>query len=69
MYAIPQWGVGWINHTMRMAQNPRNYPDIIPSAQSGRPMTRGEKSVRFKIDGRAFTYMRPGWWCSLVLPE
>ena len=48
-----------------MAKNPRNYPDTIPSAGSGRPMTRGEKLVTFKIEGRAFTYKQPGWWCSL----
>ena len=34
-----------------MAKNPRNYPDTIPSAESGRPMTRGEKLVTFKIEG------------------
>ncbi len=49
-----------------MAQNPRNYPDTIPSAESGRPMTRGEKLVTFKLEGRAFTYKQPGWWCSLT---
>ena len=27
-----------------MGGNPRNYPDVMPSAESGRPMTRGEKS-------------------------
>jgi len=48
-----------------MAKNPRNYPDTISSAESGRPMTRGEKLVTFKIEGRAFTYKQPGWWCSL----
>jgi HTH-type transcriptional regulator / antitoxin MqsA len=49
-----------------MAKNPRNYPDTILSAESGRPMTRGEKLVTFKVDGRAFTYKQPGWWCSLT---
>ena len=52
-----------------MAKNPRNYPDTIPSAESGRPMTRGEKLVTFKIEGRAFTYKQPGWWCSLTDPD
>ena len=51
-----------------MAKNPRNYPDTIPSAESGRSMTRGEKLVTFKVEGRAFTYMQPGWWCSLTDP-
>jgi len=52
-----------------MAKNPRNYPDTIPSAESGRPMTRGEKLVTFKVEGRAFTYKQPGWWCSLSDPD
>ena len=52
-----------------MAKNPRNYPDTISSAESGRPMTRGEKLVTFKIEGRAFTYKQPGWWCSLTDPD
>jgi HTH-type transcriptional regulator / antitoxin MqsA len=52
-----------------MVKNPRNYPDTIPSAESGRPMTRGEKLVTFKIEGRAFTYKQPGWWCSLTDPD
>ena len=52
-----------------MAKNPRNYPDTIPSAESGRPMTRGEKLVSFKVEGRAFTYKQPGWWCSLTDPD
>jgi len=54
---------------MTIAKNPRNYPDTIPSAESGRPMTRGEKLVTFKIEGRAFTYKQPGWWCSLTDPD
>lgn len=49
-------------------KNPRNYPDTIPSPESGRPMTRGEKLVTFKIEGRAFSYKQPGWWCSLTDP-
>ncbi len=52
-----------------MAKNPRNYPDTIPSAESGRPMTRGEKLVTFKDEGKAFTYKQPGWWCSLTDPD
>jgi HTH-type transcriptional regulator / antitoxin MqsA len=49
-----------------MAKNPRNYPDTMPSPESGRPMTRGEKLVSFKIGGRSFIYNQPGWWCSLT---
>ncbi len=31
-------------------------------------MTRGERLVTFKIQGRAFTCKQPGWWCSLNDP-
>ena len=52
-----------------MAKNPRNYPNTMPSPESGRPMTRGEKLVSFKMEGRTFTYKQPGWWCSLTDPD
>ena len=52
-----------------MGKNPRNYPDTMPSPESGRPMTRGEKSVWFKIEAKTYTYLQPGWWCSLSDPE
>jgi HTH-type transcriptional regulator/antitoxin MqsA len=32
-------------------------------------MTRGEKLVSFKIDGKNYSYFQPGWWCSLSDPE
>ena len=54
---------------LTMTKNPRNYPDTMPSAESGRPMTRGEKLVSFKVEGRTFTYRQPGWWCSLTDPD
>src|SRR5882762_6564131 len=54
---------------MTMARKPRNYPDTMVSAESGRPMTRGEKRVTLKVGGRRFSYMQPGWWCSLTDPE
>ena len=54
---------------MTMPANPRNYSDTMPSAESGRPMTRGEKLVTFEVEGRAFTYSQPGWWCSLSDPD
>jgi hypothetical protein len=38
-----------------MGKNPRQYPDTMPSAESGRAMTRGEKEVAFTIDGKTFT--------------
>ena len=50
-------------------KNPRNYPDTMPSPDSGRPMTRGEKPVSLTIESRTFTYQQPGWWCSLTDPE
>jgi len=52
-----------------MTKTPRNYPETMPSAESGRPMTRGEKLVSFKVEGRNFTYRQPGWWCSLTDPD
>ena len=51
-----------------MGNNPRNYPDTIPSAESGRPMIRGEKRVSFEFEGKTYTYLQPGWWCSLTDP-
>jgi len=52
-----------------MKNNPRNYPDTMTSALSGRPMTRGEKLVSFKIGKRTCSYMQSGWWCSLTDPD
>ena len=52
-----------------MGKNPRNYPDTMVSAESGRPMRRGEKPVSFKVEGKAYTYLQPGWWSSLTDPE
>jgi len=52
-----------------MAKNPRNYPDTMPSAESGRLMTRGEKEVSIKIEGKTYNYLQPGWWCSLTDPH
>ena len=52
-----------------MGKNPRDYPDTMPSPESGRPMTRGEKLVSFKLAGKTYTYFQPGWWCSLTDPD
>jgi HTH-type transcriptional regulator / antitoxin MqsA len=52
-----------------MTKNPRGYPKTMPSPDSGRPMTRGEKTVTFKVSGRTFSYKQPGWWCSLDDPR
>ena len=46
-------------------RNPRGYPDEIRSAESGRPLRRGVKTVTIEMDGRVFTYGQPGWWASL----
>jgi HTH-type transcriptional regulator / antitoxin MqsA len=48
--------------------NPRDYPDVIQSAESGRPLRRGVKMLTIKIDGQPFTYGQPGWWASLDDP-
>jgi HTH-type transcriptional regulator / antitoxin MqsA len=52
-----------------VARNPREYPDTMTSAESGRPMVRGEKMVSFKIQRKTFQYRQPGWWCSLKDPN
>ncbi len=52
-----------------MRKNPRDYPETMPSAESGRPMTRGEKEVTLTVEGKRFTYCQPGWWCSLTDPD
>ncbi len=52
-----------------MARNPKAYPKVMISSESGRPMTRGEKLVTFKIQGRPYSYKQPGWWCSLTDPD
>ena len=48
--------------------NPRNYPDVIESAESGRPLRRGVKTLTIDVDGQPFTYGQPGWWASLADP-
>ena len=50
-------------------RNPREYPDVILSAESGRPMTRGEKLVNLEVQGHLYSYKQPGWWCSLTDPN
>jgi hypothetical protein len=32
-------------------------------------MLRGEKLVSFKVEGKAYTYLQPGWWCLLAGPD
>jgi HTH-type transcriptional regulator / antitoxin MqsA len=52
-----------------MSRTPRNYPETMTSAESGRPMRRGEKLVSFTIEGQEFQYKQPGWWCDLENPD
>lgn len=48
--------------------NPRSYPDTIQSAESGRPLHRGNKKLTIKIDGYEHTYDQPGWWANIDDP-
>jgi HTH-type transcriptional regulator / antitoxin MqsA len=48
--------------------NPRDYPDTIESAESGRPLRRGVKMLTITVDGETMTYGQPGWWASLDDP-
>ena len=52
-----------------MARNPRNYPDVMRSSESGRLMIRGEKILTVKFGGKILRYRQPGWWCSLEDPD
>ena len=49
--------------------NPRRRPDILKSAESGRPLRRGVKILTINVDGQLFTYGQPGWWASLDDPD
>jgi HTH-type transcriptional regulator/antitoxin MqsA len=48
--------------------NPRNYPDELRSAETGKPLRRGVKMLTINVDGQPFTYGQPGWWASLDDP-
>jgi HTH-type transcriptional regulator/antitoxin MqsA len=41
----------------------------MPSAESGRMMRRGDKRVSFELAGKTWSYLQPGWWCSLDDPN
>ena len=49
--------------------NPRDYPDMIQSAESGRPLRRGVKMLTIEVDGKSFNYGQPGWWASFDDPD
>lgn len=51
-----------------MKRVPRNYPETMPSAESGRMMRRGEKLLSIAVEGKTFHYRQPGWWCDLDDP-
>jgi hypothetical protein len=46
----------------RKFPNPRHYPDVMASAETGRPMRRGLKELTIEVDGYRYTYPQPGWW-------
>ena len=46
-----------------------HHPDVIQSAESGRPLRRGVKMLTISVDGRPFTYGQPGWWASIDDPS
>ena len=48
--------------------NPRDYPDVVQSAESGRSLRRGVKMLTINVDGQPFTYGQPGWWASIDDP-
>jgi HTH-type transcriptional regulator/antitoxin MqsA len=48
--------------------NPREYPDVMQSAESGRLLRRGIKMLTIEVDGQSFTYGQPGWWASIDDP-
>jgi HTH-type transcriptional regulator/antitoxin MqsA len=48
--------------------NPRDYPDTIQSAESGRMLRRGVKLLTIDVDGQTFTYGQPGWRASIDDP-
>jgi HTH-type transcriptional regulator/antitoxin MqsA len=49
--------------------NPRGYPDVIQSSESGRPLRRGVKMLTIEVDGQPFSYGQPGWWASVDDPD
>jgi len=48
--------------------NPRDDPDTIQGAESGRPLRRGAKLPAITVDGQTFTYGQPGWRAAIDDP-
>jgi hypothetical protein len=57
-------------HTMTgvLMCHPRDYPDTIQSAETGRLLRRGVKMLTIDAGGVPFTYGQPGWWATLDDP-
>lgn len=49
-------------------KTPRDYPEVIQSVESGRPLRRGVKILTIEVDGLSFAYGQPGWWASIDDP-
>jgi hypothetical protein len=54
--------------TTILMSHPRDYPDTIQSAETGRLLRRGVKMLTIDAGGVPFTYGQPGWWASLDDP-
>jgi hypothetical protein len=54
--------------TTILMSHPRDYPDTIQSAETGRLLRRGVKMLTIDAGGVPFTYGQPGWWASLSDP-
>ena len=50
--------------TTILMSHPRDYPDTIQSAETGRPLRRGVKMLAIDAGGVPLTYGQPGWWAS-----
>jgi HTH-type transcriptional regulator/antitoxin MqsA len=53
----------------RKIQNPRDYPDVIVSAETGREMRRGIKMRTITVGGFKYRYPQPGWWADADDPN
>ena len=58
-------GVRVLPRGQRAVTNPRDYPDEIQSAETGRPLRRCVMMLTITIGDRPFTYGQPGWWASI----
>jgi hypothetical protein len=49
--------------------NPREYPDVMQSAESGRLLRRGVKMLTIEVAGQSFTYDSPDGGRQLTIPQ